>query len=76
MEILGIVVVLLLLAGLALLRERAPPDEYSPESYLLPEEVDPRCPRCGARLRWTHERGDGGPDRRRKHNPRICPACD
>jgi len=35
-----------------------------------------RCPNCGSyRLSWLHVRVDGGPDRRYRRNPQLCPDC-
>lgn len=39
--------------------------------------AQPPCPSCGARdrMRWRHQRVDGGPDRRYKDNRRLCGKC-
>lgn len=35
-----------------------------------------RCPACGRRgVRYAHQRGDGGRDRRYRQNPAVCLAC-
>lgn len=36
----------------------------------------PQCPSCKARaIRFAHQRKDGGPDQRYKHNPQVCSQC-